>query len=333
MSAPSNLSGTCFILSPKDSYHLGIARSAAGTVSLILCLLALITILCLRAFQTYPQRLFLYLAVVTVVQCPAFVLQPLAVKYNTTHSYQPLCSIVGVYYQYACWLQNFVVLWITIYLFRVIVMRHTMRTKLIEGLLIVFFLVLSIPPALIPLIGNKYGFSVAWCSIVSKNCTETDSLGVVYLYVLWLGPTMAEVAIISLAVASVVVILCSRGYVYNRRYVALKREYRKVLVDCIPLLIFPVVFNIIMCFELVNYTVSLHATPVYGLFMITAIGAPLRGGLMVWSYLLWLAIRHQYKKKLKEHNGRANTRILNGEADASVRFISSVVQTDYGSTS
>uniref|UniRef100_A0A1X7T4D3 G-protein coupled receptors family 2 profile 2 domain-containing protein n=1 Tax=Amphimedon queenslandica TaxID=400682 RepID=A0A1X7T4D3_AMPQE len=145
-----NVIPVCYKFDNSQARRIGVARAASGVSTLIVSLVAIVIILSMKAIKQYPQRLFFYLTLATLIQAPTFTLEVLSVSYNRM---------------------------------RVIVLRLTVYNKKLEVFLLILFLVLPIPGALIPLIKNKYGMVGAWCWIKdfnSTDCVRHDNLGIAY---------------------------------------------------------------------------------------------------------------------------------------------------------
>ena len=331
-------STTCLNFNQTQSHQIGIVRGVTGLATIVICLVALATILCLRAYKTYAHRLFLYLALVTLLQAPTYTLEVMLVSYKSDEPDQPLCSVTGVYAMYICWLQNLIVLWITGYLFRVIVLRVIMQTKKVEIAVGITFLFLPIPFALIPLINNHYGMVGVWCWIrntVIGDCSEQDWTGLAFQYSLWFVPVILEVIVISVILTIIVIVLFARAFIV-KKYVPFQYEYRRLLRDSLPLLVFPIFFSIISCFELALYMQSAQHKPIFGLWMLNAIITPCKGILMISTYLIpmiWVRMKDWFRKKTlvlrkEEWIAEENSSVLD---NTSVRFLSSGGQDCYGS--
>ena len=120
---PLQNSTFCLSFEPEDSMKIGIARAVTGAGNLLVSLSTLAIIFALKAFKSHAHRLFLYLIVGTLLHSLSYILEIISIDYKDDTSEQPFCTISGVYTMYMSWVQNLVVLWITIYLFHVIVLR------------------------------------------------------------------------------------------------------------------------------------------------------------------------------------------------------------------
>lgn len=328
----------CLIFNQSQFQQIGIARGVTGLATFVICLVALATILCLRAFKTYPHRLFLYLSLVTLVQAPSYTLEVLFVEYKKYESHQPFCSITGVYAMYVCWLQNLIVLWITGYLLRIIVLRIMMQTKRVEIAVGIIFLIVPIPFALIPLINNHYGLVGAWCWVRNNaigDCSKEDRMGIAFQYSLWFVPVILEVIVISIIVAIMVIALFARAFCV-KKYVPFQYEYRQHFRDSLPLMVFPIFFCIISCFELALYIQNVQHKPIFGLWMLNAVITPCKGVFMIMSYLIpmiWIRMKDWLRNKtlvLRKEEWIAE-RDSSAFDNMSVRYLSSSGQDHYGS--
>ena len=337
MPSEDPLTRGCHVFDTGESVNLGIVRGSIGLMALFVATTAFGIIMYLRAFKKYSQRLFLYLTIVSLLHAPTYTLDVISIDYsnNRTEARQPFCSIIGTFVMYLSWLQNLIVLWITGYLFRIVVLRRIIKTKKIEISVMTLFFLVPLPFALIPLITNKYGVSGAWCWIVSKmqkNCTEMDELGLRYQLGLWFIPVILESLAILIATICIVCVLFTRGYL-NTKYIVFQYEYRRLLRDSLPLLVFPIIFNVIIVFELVLDMQSLKHKPVYALWMLDAIVTPCKGILMISGYLipvLWIRIRkwrhtNNLTLRTEEWENRSET------DERSVKFIKSDNKEYYGS--
>lgn len=325
----------CLKFNDVQSQRIGTARASVGIFTLLLSLMALAIILCLKAYKSYANRLFLYLTLATLVQSPTFTLEVLSVNYNTSQSDQPLCTISGVYSMYICWLQNLIILWITLYLVRVVVLRLAMSNKRIEIVTGICLLLIPIPVSLIPLAGYKYGMVGVWCWIKDvqiTDCKEIDTLGLVYQYVLWFVPVIIEVCIIAIATVTMATILCARGFI-AKKYILFQYEYRRLIRDSLPLLAFPIVFCVLSVFELSLYIQGTRGQPDYTLWMINAIITPCKGLLMILGYILPMVyIRVKDYRNRKMIVLRSDERRIESSMDnISIRFLSSGGEEHYGS--
>ena len=331
----------CLAFDEKMSRNIGLTRAITGIATLCISLIALGVILYLRAVKQYPHRLFFYLTLTTLIQAPTFTLEVLSVSYNKSESAQPLCNISGVYTMYTSWLQNLIILWITLYLVRVVVLRLVVYNKKFEIFLIILFLILPIPVALIPLIHDQYGMVEAWCWIKdfnSTDCERHDALGIAYQYTLWFVPVALEVAVIAVVTVVMAVVLCARGFI-AKKYVLFQYEYRRLIRDSVPLLSFPVFYCSISCFELILYGNSLVSEPKYTLWMLNAILTPCKGILMILGYLIpmiWIRLKDYRQQRARLILRKENWRSDNESSfldTVSIRFQSSGGEDHYGSIS
>ncbi len=241
----TEMSNKCYYFDKDNCHNIGMARGIAGLVITTVSIAALIVILVLRAFRKYSQRLFLYLTIATLLHAPIYIMEVTAVecrhKDQIPKAREPLCTITGTLDMYSSWLQNLMVLWISGYLFRVVVLRKALSTIKVEIIVLPLFLLVSIAPALIPLIHRTYGVDGAWCWITAyqeNSCHKIDYWGLGYQIGLWYVPFFVETAIVLVVVISIVITFINRVY-RNQTYKLFRKEYKQQLKESLPLLIFP----------------------------------------------------------------------------------------------
>jgi hypothetical protein len=318
---------------------IAIIRGGSGLLTFFVAIVTLIVILAIKAYKLYANRLFLYLTIATLLHAPTYELEVITINYQTIGARQPFCTISGIYSMYISWLQNLIVLWITCYLFSVVVMRRIFTSKKIELAVGLTILIVPIPAALIPI--NKYGLAGAWCWIKSinesNNCTEIDQIGLIFQYTLWFVPVVLELITLAILTVTMIIILCARGFIIKKYYM-FQYEYRRLLRDSLPLLVFPVIFCFINCFQLTLYVRDNNNKPIMPLWIANAVITPCKGILMILSYLVpiicvrikdWRKNRLLALRKDKLHD---STRSLQADGD-SVRFLSSGDMDNYGSVS
>ena len=293
----------CFYFDKSNCHNIGLARAIAGLVVVVTGLVALIIILVLRAFKKYSQRLFLYLTIATLLHAPIYIMEVLAVNchhnpYPTAR--EPLCTITGTFDMYSSWLQNLIVLWITGYLFRVVVLRKFIKTKIIEIVVIVLFLIVPLSTALIPLIKREYGVSGAWCWISafkSGSCKKIDYFGLGYQLGLWYLPFLLETIAVFITVICIARVFIKKAYTYDEIF---RDEFKMQMKESLPLLIFPVVYCILNTFEITLDLIAIKFTDIYWLWSIDAVINPTKAILVIVGYLvsiMWIKQKAWRKRR------------------------------------
>jgi len=252
-------------------------------------------IVVLKLYRTFVHRLVLYMMVVGFFQGITTALQVAPVHHNgkeveVRHGLTGLCVTFAFAVQVTVSQLMMVVTWILVYLFLLVIFRYRADSKKheIAGLLITLGLPLIVN--LLPFIHNLYGLAGAWCWIraTSSDCQSLITLGIVYQMTLFYGPKTLLV-LLSFAMSVVIaVILCKQRCnrsgggqpSYNQQAVGQQR-YQQAVRRALPLLLYPVLYNIIVGVMIANradYAIAIahDRKPYYPLFLAHAISDPMR---------------------------------------------------------
>ena len=298
---------SCYYFDAKDCHEVGLARGIAGLVVIVVSLIALIVIGSLKAIKTYAQRLFLYLTLATLLHAPIYIMEVVAVNCHADEypeAKEPLCTITGTIDMYSSWLQNLMVLWITGYLFRVVVLRKLIKTTKIEICTLILFAIVPIPAAAIPLYHREYGSSGAWCWISSykeSSCHKIDYWGLGYQLGFWYVPFFIETLAVFVTITCISVVFIKRAYMKGK-YEQFQSEYKTLLKESLPLLIFPVMYCIINSFEIIVDLLGIKLTHIYWLWMIDAVINPTKAMLVIVGYLVSMILikQRRWRKNRQE---------------------------------
>lgn len=315
---------SCHYFNEHYCHTIGLTRGISGFVALLTSMTALLVIMLLKAFKKYSQRLFLYLTFATLLHAPVYIMEVMSVECHTkdnSSSYpkaqEPLCTITGVADIYSSWLQNLIILWITAYLFRIVVLRKIINTMKLELSIIIVFTIIPIPVAVIPyLVNNKYGINGAWCWFITykeKHCEEIDWWGLGYQLGIWNIPFFIETLVIIVTLSTILVVLIRRGFTMTQ-FRDFRLEYRRLLKESLLLLIFPGIYCIINIFEIIVDMIGIK-NDLYPLWLIDAVLNPSKAVLVIGGYLisiLWIKQKRWRERRLSlviaqtEGNGIAN---------------------------
>ena len=172
---------------------------------------------------------------------------------------------------------------------------------------IVVSVVLPLLISLVPFYHNMYGLAGAWCWIKvnrGQNCNET-SIGVGYQIGLFYAPVVL-LAILSLSVSSVTFFSFLKST--RARHLAVNRQLQMILVKgALALLIYPVVYNIIHIFPVVNRlnylvnTVPKGSQPLSWLWIVHAVLPPLIPLAVLGSFVLQPDILKKIRHERADH--------------------------------
>ena len=89
-----------------------------------------------------------------------------------------------------------------------------------------------------------YGLSGAWCWI--RFTKGHDRLGLAYQIGMWYGPLILVLLITFLATVILVVPLCWGAFCSHPEEIY-QQHHRKALKEALPLIIYPIIYNIVCC--------------------------------------------------------------------------------------
>ena len=160
----------------------------SGSVSFLACLSAFFIIILFKKWQTFGQRLILYLMISTTLHSLGTVLRLAFSNNNVNTTYRGFCAFAGFASQVEIWMVINTTTAITIYVFLGLVCNK--HTEKYEILYILFIFVLPLVFNWIPFINNIYGLAGPWCWIrnVDVNSCERLVFGQALQLGLWYVP-------------------------------------------------------------------------------------------------------------------------------------------------
>ena len=145
-----------------------------GSVSLMACLFAIFIIILLKKWQTFGQRLILYLMISNTLLSLGIVLRVAFSGDIVNTTIRGFCAFAGFEGQVAVWMVINTTTAITIYVFLGIVCNKL--TEKFEILYILFIFVLPLVFNWIPFINNIYGHEGLWCWIRNIDINSCERL-------------------------------------------------------------------------------------------------------------------------------------------------------------
>ena len=271
--------------SNEQMTQLLIAMMSSGLVSAVLCLIAVIVVLCYTLHKFFVYRLALY----QVLSCLAFsmaeALQILNINYveNTYHGI--VCRATAFLVTYTLWVKLFLTFSLVFHIYvRAVYLKNFEKWE-IQYIAIS----LSIPGliASIPLITEYYGLAGGWCWIPDwKNhcASEKDTAGIIQQFILWYVPLFFSLFICLIAVLIVVTKYCFWRHCTCCHKTNTNEDANKTAVKgLLPLLAYPVIFFVLALFPLINRlygAISPHNS--FGLMLAHAITKSLWGSCLLW---------------------------------------------------
>ena len=315
---------TCFRFSSRDFEAIFGAKVGVAGLAVFACCVAIFLIFISKAYKKFVLRLTLYLAIAALIYSVVFILQILPVEdrcgFVVVRNKQ-LCMAAGFLVMYGGWVMLFFICWITLHLFILAVFKRNYNSCKYEvgGLIICHAcpLLLCVVPFINFKHGVMYGLAGAWCWIrVTGNSCQPYGEGVIEQFTLFYGPLIFIVLLISLMVVIMIIALYrgtrERSGELSTTY-QLQSQYREALKETMPLLFYPIIYNILCCLAFANrvyYAATNKAS--FPLWIIHAIADPSLPLFIPVAFLF-----HPYTlKKIK----RAATKQLTKDSQASGTF-------------
>ena len=277
-----------------------IACCITGAVSALMCILAIALIVRLRMYKSLTNRIVLYLLVAVLFYCLTTVFGISALWHNYWKGeHYKLCVVEGFLNGYSSLVLFFSTLMVTLHLtimvlftssYEKITKRTCCTCTILDAFYLLFSWILSLIIAWIPFVHNNYGLSGLWCWIrmYNDNCSWNEK-GMLEVYGTDYGELILGLSLNNFVLFVVVVTLCKRSC-YN----TFSLEYRKVLKQILPLIIFPIIYQVLNLIALINHIYQSVKSGKYlkGLFFahgVTNSGWGFFAGLFIIIYLLTLS--------------------------------------------
>ena len=169
-----NTSVNCSLFDYKKFVLVTAVSVTPGSVSLMACLFAIFIIILFKKWQTFGQRLILYLMISTTLLSLGIVLRVAFSGDIVNTTIRGFCAFAGFEGLVASWMAMNATTAITIYVFLGIVCNKL--TEKYEILYILFIFVLPLVFNWIPFINNTYGHAGLWCWIRSVDVNSCEIL-------------------------------------------------------------------------------------------------------------------------------------------------------------
>ena len=254
---------TCFSFSKRDFDAVFGTKVALASLAAIACCAAVLLIILSKAYKRFVHRLTLYLAIAALIYSIVFVLQILPVQAScgvVMVRSEQLCMAVAFLILYAAWGMLLYLCWITFHLFVLTVFQCNYNSRQYEVGGIIICHTCPVLFCIVPFInfghGTMYGLAGAWCwiTVTGESCQPYEE-GLIEQFTLWYGPLMLVVLLNFLSVVIMVTVLY-RGTRKTSGLLAttyqLQSQYRKALKEAMPLLLYPIIYNIICCLAFAN---------------------------------------------------------------------------------
>ena len=228
--------------------------AAVNGVSILVCLLAAILVLCLKLYKILVYRLALYQVLSALVLSSIDSLQTVFINYDESPDvYSHICVAIGWMILYAEWMKLLFTIWVAFHLFCFGVLHKNL--KKLEVLYVVSSLLIPMSIAIVPLVTHAYGLNSDGdvCYIYANT-----SVAFIERLALWDGPAMFM--LIAASIAMVVMVIKLTSQVFRRSTyepITDGDQFWKAVKQLLPLATFPILFFI---FEIPILIYHLYAT-------------------------------------------------------------------------
>ena len=266
---------TCFKISRNEFTSLFWTEVGISILAATVCLFSILMIILFKAYKKLVHRLSLYLIINALAISISTILQCIPTKYLCGYvvvTNEQLCEASGFLAQYSLWMSQLFMSWIALYLFVLGVFHHKYSSRNCEIGLLIVCLVVPLPFSIVPFIdfqnGTMYGLVFSWCWIkyTDINCHKYKE-GVIEPFVLSHGPRLIVLTLNFLAILVVIVVLY-RGT--RKRSGRLQNQYKEAMKEVMPLLLYPIVYNIQASVALISTFYALANKTTFPLWQIQA---------------------------------------------------------------
>ena len=294
---------SCFKLSTGDFHSLIWVKASLAVLAGVGCCLTVGMIVFFKAYKVFVHRIALYLNVAALLTAVIFALEIAPVEdvcgYVDVKN-EHFCEAIGFFAQYFSWVILDFICWITVHLFMLGVLQRHYKSRRYEVGSVIACLLVPLAFSIVPFIDFKndtlYGQAGVWCWIktTTQDCHSLKE-GVIEQFTLFFGPFMLFATLNFLAML-VTVVIFYRGTRKASRSYNLQEQYKVALKDALPLLFYPILFNIIFSLAFANrvyYAASKNSS--FPLWVVHAIAIESLPLFIPWAFLL-----HPYTlKRLK----------------------------------
>ena len=248
-----------------------ILRVCLGALAVLTCCVALVVLLCFKAYKQFLQRLVLYLTLGTTLYCLTSVLQVAAKLQHFAE-----CAAVGYLITYSGWMKVTLMCSITLHFFLLAMFQKSLKKY--EWVITLLAFLLPAVVAAVPLSTNTYGHPKAWCWICP---TEK---GFAQQVALWYVPFAILMSLNYIAMGMILSSVCLQD-----KHTPISNRHRQTIKDSLPLLFYPMVLQVICFIGLAN-RIS-HYTSKHPSCVLVSLGAavsPLMGIVIIVTFLTYI---------------------------------------------
>ena len=271
---PDNLS-----LSDDERKVLVTIWSSGGFAGVLSCSTGLALLVFFKMYKRFSERLFLYLLLSGLFVASAISSMIAGVVLDFAHHSQ-LCQAIGFFVEYSICILLLVTTFVTFHL-ALLVLFHRNFEKL-ELFYVLFSCIFPLLFVWVPFLHDRYGLAGAWCWIRALDHDDCSfhRNGVIEQFALWYGPLFVMLILNFVFIIAISVVLCYKAFrktadlkaaiakqgepTKNQKTVIFQEstnpeasvheadQYKVALKRSIPLLAYPIIFNISSWFPIIN---------------------------------------------------------------------------------
>ena len=316
-----NFSSICnSSLSDNVRSELVAVFSSGGFLGVLSCSAAISLLLFFKMYKSFSERLVLYqlLSALFVAIIMALMIIGVGLDFDKHHG---LCQAISFLVQCSVWNLLLFTTIIVIHLASLVFFYKKINRFKMEPVFVIFALTFPLLFSWIPFLHDTYGLSGAWCWIRVYHHSECTYYyeGLIEQYALWYAPFSLILLVNSIVTIAISVVLCHRAFkkrpdrtptvnaVDEKKPKVVKFEepkvetesdrYKKVLKNSLPLLAYPIIYNISSWFTLANrIRRAIFPGGSYATWIIHAIAAPTWASLAGIVFIIFIIAKKKFAK-------------------------------------
>ena len=251
--------------------HLLMAKTSLSIISSVMCLIAILLVLCLRLYKYFVYRLALYQVVACFVYSMAEILQLVDINYTGNTLQDATCKAVASLLQYLVWMTLLFTMCLVFHIFCLAVCLKNLEKQ--EKVYVLVSVLLPLLQFWIPFVNDSYGLVGAWCWIRNwkDDCPSNRyAAGIIEQFTLWYGPLLISLTLCLIAVIVIALVLIWRAFLSQKMEVEplIKGNRNKaVLKQLLPLLAYPIIFFLLALLPLISRLYNIISPDGYNLFL------------------------------------------------------------------
>ena len=295
--------------------------SSGGFAGVLSCSIALALLVFFKMYKHFSERLSLYLLLSGLFVASVLSILIVGVKLDFAQHHR-LCQAFGFLMEYSVWTLLLLTTFVTSHLASLVLLH-----KNFEKLEIFYVLFSCIFPLLflwVPFYNDRYGFAGAWCWI---RALDTDDCsfhqdGAIEQFALWYGPLFVILIINLVCIVAISVVLCHKAFrktadlkaaiieqgeaAKNQKTVTFQDEapvheanqYKVALKKTLPLLVYPIIYNISSWFPIINRIwQDVYRKNSYAMWIVHAASSPSWAFFVGGTFIVYVIVKKKFTKE------------------------------------